>query len=435
MDNACSILEKASGVKLHRNPAAGKVKFLPLGRWKGTLTKEDHPHQYVTLSDYLDFVEVELRDTFIQTRKTNGDQLQSRIKNTIGPWKTGKFMPLTLRPYSANTYALSKVWFKCSSINLRAQDVNTINSQVKSWLYQDCFEKPSEIVLFRDNTVGGLGLLNVKIRALALLIRSFLETALHPAFRHSLYHEALFRYHVLTDDSLPNPGFPPYYDAEFFNTIKHYHETSPMNIAVMTIKEWYRVLLDDQVLMNNNGNMASSLVPVRVEELSTETDWAVTWSLARLKGLDSDLTAFLFKLLHCLLPSQDRVSRITRIQTQNIGLCLLCHTEVEDLQHAFFSCRHSCVAGLALLGYLQVLCPNISQEDALHLQLGHDLAVQEQLAAVCLLATGLQYIWSTRVEKKSVILFKMRSEIEAKISVLRRTRYSSAGDKIAEMIR
>ena len=38
VDNACSILEKASGVKLHRDPSAGKVKFLPLGRWKGTLT-------------------------------------------------------------------------------------------------------------------------------------------------------------------------------------------------------------------------------------------------------------------------------------------------------------------------------------------------------------------------------------------------------------
>ena len=436
VDNACTILEKASGVKLHRDPSAGKVKFLPLGRWKGTLTQEDLPHQYITLSDHLDFVGVELRDTFIQTRKANGDQLQSRIKNTVGPWKTGKFMPLTLRPYSANTYALSKVWFKCSSINLRVQDINTINSQVKGWLYQDCFEKPSETVLYRDSTDGGLGLFNVKIRSLALLIRSFLETALHPAFRHSLYHEALFRFHVLNDDSVPNPGFPPYYDVDFFNTLKHYHETSPMNIAVMSIKQWYKVLLDDQVLMNPTiGDMAPSLVPVRVEELSPEIDWDITWRMSRMKGLDSELTAFIFKLLHCLLPSQDRVSRITRNQTQNIGLCLLCQTEVEDLPHAFFSCRHSCVAGLSLLGYLQVLCPNTSQEDALHLQLGHDLDEQEQLAAVCLLATGLKYIWSTRVEKKAVILYKMRSEIEAKISVLRRTRYSSAGDKIAEMIR
>ena len=112
MDRACSMLERASGVKLHRDPSVGKVKFLALGRWRGTLTQEDLPHQYILLSDHLDFVGVELRPTFIQTRKVNGDQLQSRIKNTVGPWKAGRFMPLTLRPYSANTYALSKVWFK-----------------------------------------------------------------------------------------------------------------------------------------------------------------------------------------------------------------------------------------------------------------------------------------------------------------------------------
>ena len=84
-------------------------------------------------------------------------------------------MPLILRPLSANTYALSKVWFKCSSINLRAQDIDTITSQVKSWLYQDCLEKPSELVLY--SYVGGLGLFHVKVRSLALLIRSFMETA------------------------------------------------------------------------------------------------------------------------------------------------------------------------------------------------------------------------------------------------------------------
>ena len=146
------------------------------------LTQEDLPHQYLILSDHLDFVGVELHATYIQTRKVNGEQLQSRIKNTVGPWKAGRFMPISIRSYSVNTYALSKVWFKCSSINLRMQDINAINSQVKSWLYQDCLEKPSELVLYRQSEQGGLGLLSVKVRALALLIRTFLMTSVNPSF-------------------------------------------------------------------------------------------------------------------------------------------------------------------------------------------------------------------------------------------------------------
>ena len=311
VDRACSLLERASGVKLHRDPAAGKVKFLALGRWRGTLCQEDIPHQYILLSDHLDFVGVELRATFIQTRKANGDLLQTKVKNTVGPWKAGRFMPLTLRPYTANTYALSKVWFKCSSINLRTQDITTINSQVKSWMYQDCLEKPSELALYRKPEDGGLGLFNVKLRALSLLIRTFLETATNPQFRHSLFHEILFRYHVLGEESLPNPGFPPYYDSEFFKVIQHYHLTSPLNISKMTIKDWYRALLEDKLLMTQpTQHSPATLVPTRAEALFLETDWPETWRLARICGLESSLTSFLFKRLRCILPTQGRVQRL-----------------------------------------------------------------------------------------------------------------------------
>ena len=325
----------------------GKVKFLPLGRWRGSLTQEDLPHQYVQLSDHLDFVGVELRATFQQTRKVNGEQLQERVKNTVGPWKAGRFMPLTLRPYSANTYALSKVWFKCSSVNLRNQDIDSITSQVKSWLYQDCLEKPSELVLYRHSLVGGLGLFHVKIRSLALLIRSFMETASNPNFRHNLLHEVLFRYHVLGEDSLPNPGFLPYYDESFFTTIKHYYEACPMNISTMTTKQWYRLLLEDRILMQTGaGGTSQELLPVQVE------------------------------LLH---------------------------------------------AGL-------------SPQAMLKLDFGQELDETDQLATLVILATGLMYIWQARSDKKVVVQYKMKAEIEAVISILRKTRYCASADRMLEII-
>ena len=54
VDEACNLLERASGVKLHRDPQADKVMSLPLERWQGTLTQEDLPNccQYITLSDH-----------------------------------------------------------------------------------------------------------------------------------------------------------------------------------------------------------------------------------------------------------------------------------------------------------------------------------------------------------------------------------------------
>ena len=435
VDQACSMIERASGVKLHRDPAAGKVKFLPLGRWKGTVTQEDLPFQYIKLSDHLDFVGVELKATYSQTRKANGDLLQSRVANTIGPWKAGKFMPLTLRPFSVNTYVLSKVWFKCSSLHLRVQDITTINSNVKAWLYQDCFEKPSELVLFRQIKDGGLGLFNVRMRSLACLIRSFLETASNPNFRHNLYHEILYRYHVLGEVSLPNPGIPPFYDQQFFDTIRYYHENSPLNISVMSIKQWYTVLMEDKVLMSPATDSAPPLLlPVRAETIHPSADWPTAWRLVRIKGLESELSSFLFKLLHRLLPTQDRVARLGAAEGQTPGLCKLCKMDTEDILHSFFTCSHSRVAGLGMLGWLQDLCPNLQPEDALQLRLGAELPAEDELAAVCVLATGLKLIWEARVTKKQISLYMVRAELEAKISLLRHTRFNEAGTKIQHML-
>ena len=75
VDKGSALFESASGCKLHRDPASGKVKFLPLGRWKGTLTMEDLPVKYILISEHLDMVGVKLKASFIQTRKVNFDDL------------------------------------------------------------------------------------------------------------------------------------------------------------------------------------------------------------------------------------------------------------------------------------------------------------------------------------------------------------------------
>ena len=92
------------------------------------------------------------------------------------------------------------------------------------------------------------------------------------------------------------------------------------------------------------------------------------------------------------------------------------------------------MAGHALLGYLQSSIPHLATEEVLRLELGQGLDDVDLLAAVCLLSVGLKYIWDTRVEKKTVYLYKMRAEIEARISILRRTRYMESGNKMLEMI-
>ena len=117
-------------------------------------------------------------------------------------------------------------------------------------------------------------------------------------------------------------------------------------------------------------------------------------------GPGSDHTAFLFRLLHQLLPTQDWVQIIIREQQEQPGRCQLCQIDVENLLHAFFLCNKSMVAGHALLGYAQQCIPDLTPEAVLRLELGPALDDVDQLAVVSLLATGLMYIWKMRAEKK-----------------------------------
>ena len=114
-------------------------------------------------------------------------------------------------------------------------------------------------------------------------------------------------------------------------------------------------------------------------------------------------------------------------------MCNFC-AELETPLHAFFECQHSMLSGLALLGHVQVLLPDLSPEVALRLEPGRQLDEKEELAIMCMLATGMKYIWETRVEKKQVQTFKMRSEVEARVYILRKTRHNEAGCKMLEMM-
>ena len=64
--------------------------------------------------------------------------------------------------------------------------------------------------------------------------------------------------------SLPDPGVTPFYTKEFFEVIRHYHQHSSLNVAVMTTKQWYQVLLEDRLITDNSPD---TLIPTPVEIL------------------------------------------------------------------------------------------------------------------------------------------------------------------------
>ena len=203
----------------------------------------------------------------------------------------------------------------------------------------------------------------------------------------------------------------------------------------MTARQWYTVLLEDKILFSQaTEESPAALLPVKIETLHPNTDWPQVWQILRTKGLCSELVSFQFKMVHRLLPTQDRVARVGLAEDQ-AGICLHCRLDVEDLTHCFFDCTKNMQVGLALLGCVQQLVPGLSPEAAVRLEFGLSLSEEETLAALYTLTTGLKYIWEARLAKKVVTKYKMRTEIEARVTLLRKSRYQVAGSRVAELLK
>ena len=285
-------------------------------------------------------------------------------------------------------------------------------------MFQDMLLKPSEIVLFRPSIQGGLGLHHVRSKASANLISTFLQTAANPRYIRSQYHHTLYRYHVLEEKDVPDPGFSPYYSKMFFDVIKKVHKTSPLNPVQMTVGQWYTFLLEENVTMTEDDEGRREPRKCRVEEQKPEVVWSRSYSLARMKGLSPEQKSFMFKVLHQLLPTQERVNRIHPDKSSSCRLCRA--APVDTLHHAIYTCESNKSAAEAMLSCAQVYAPSLTSEGSLHLEA--EVLDPFTLPTVLILATGLELIWNNRMKLLITSKASMKAELEARAGLLRQTR-------------
>ena len=156
VDQGARLFEKSSGCKLHRDRSTDKCKMLLFGEWC-VKSQEDFPLPFVKIVNELDMLGVKLASKYATTRSINGDILIKIIQDKMNLWKAGKFLPLTARAFSINSYVLAKVWYRTAVVDVRSGDVSRMASSIKSWIYQDQLIKPQEELLYRKTEDGGLG--------------------------------------------------------------------------------------------------------------------------------------------------------------------------------------------------------------------------------------------------------------------------------------
>ena len=128
-------------------------------------------------------------------------------------------------------------------------------------------------------------------------------------------------------------------------------------------------------------------------------------------------------MLHGLLPTQTRLNRVTR--NVNSPVCVLCQSgEDDDLAHALLNCSHNSQVATWLVEALEFEHPMTSENNILLLDVDLTHCLFGGLAFMYLLAETLSFIFDSRKEKKQCKIFDIRTRIEAKVNILRKSRFS-----------
>ena len=259
-----------------------------------------------------------------------------------------------------------------------------------------------------------------------------METAANPKFKKNLYHKALYSWHVLSDRTIPNPGLPPYYDAQFFMKIKAVLEEGLLNVTTMSSSTWYKVLLENSIthIVDNNGTLIFK--PSRAELNFPERNWEMIWHLAVTPGLPSELLSFLWQLFHNILPTRERLFRMNMPNITN-PTCDLCNMNTQDsLQHALLECPSNNTAGTFLLKCMQAVAPNLQSK---HLfTFNYNIDQDMRLPIMYIFSSVLLQFWTCRKVRRPCNILSIRASLEAGIQILRKSRHKQASDKLEQIL-
>ena len=275
--------------------------------------------------------------------------------------------------------------------------------------------------MYRNTVDGGLSVHNVKIRAMALLIHNFLAQAICPRYKPNMYYNTLYRWHVLGQRDIPNPGCPPFYSTCFFSIIRDTHENTPLNIAWVTVKQWYRLLMEKGITHSSEEpSVPAALIASKLETKHLDANWPNAYQLARKFGLSPEQKSFLFKMLQSLLPTRERLARVGKAPS---SACTFCQDPDDNIAH-LMTCTQGVEVTTPLRRCLEVHTGTLSSQDVV--LLNFTTTESMELPLVWLIFSCSMLVWYERSAGRIARLVSCIADLKAMLLVLKHTKQKHA---------
>ena len=198
-----------------------------------------------------------------------------------------------------------------------------------------------------------------------------------------------------------------------------------LNIKTMSVKLWYKHLLEVQ-MTHTEPEDPSALVPCRVERLAPSIDWGRSWLAVCVPGLTPEMRSFLWKMLHCILPTQERLHRMNMPNAPS-PQCVQCTAgKLDDVEHALLRCNKIKSGADFLLETLRSEIPDITFERIKYL----DFRTEDLLVPTYLTAATLSQLWNSRFSTRNFSWQSARASVEQSIMTLKKSRFDLAASKL-----
>ena len=136
-----------------------------------------------------------------------------------------------------------------------------------------------------------------------------------------------------------------------------------------------------------------------------------------MRGLTNESRSFLWRLLHNLLPTEERLHKLHKSPS---SLCKLCpDNKVDNVwSHTFSECAVSSPAMEWMLNTVRKYDPSCVKQESVLLQLNPGNK-DHILPCVWLITETLQFIWAKRRSKEAINVGEMAAKITAKCIALK----------------
>ena len=200
----------------------------------------------------------------------------------------------------------------------------------------------------------------------------------------------------------------------------------------MTVGMWYRFLMEENITQEKDQNGFSFPIQTKAEKLRPNNNWEVIWPLTVLPGLDSTTRSFLIRLLHNLLPTQERLHRVLPNKVLS-PTCVLCPQATHsDQLHSLILCPFNNGVGVWLYRCIRQLFPDLETPQLIALNFETNHRSEKAFPAIWMIAKTLQIIWLSRTS--NTVNTITRALLEAEIMLLRKTRFRIHADELQNLI-